>query len=118
MAQAEILAMTTTAAARYQSVLNFIGPRVIVIEEAAEVFEAHIISTLSVHCQHLILIGMPFDVYIYIFVLIRLAFGIVVKYVTASNAISDDGSGNSISVCDSCNAGNFYSVSGSNCDVR
>jgi len=33
----------------------------VVIEEAAEVLETHIISSLTRHCQHLILIG----IYIY-----------------------------------------------------
>ena len=49
--------MTTTAAARYQGILHAIAPKIIVVEEAAEVFEAHIIATLSRECQHLILIG-------------------------------------------------------------
>ncbi|KAK3589661.1 hypothetical protein CHS0354_015165 [Potamilus streckersoni] len=54
---AHIIGMTTTCAARYQSVLQKIGPRIIIVEEAAEVLESHIITTLSEHCQHLILIG-------------------------------------------------------------
>lgn len=54
---ATIIGMTTTGAARYQSVLQAIGPRVIIVEEAAEVFEAHVVTTLSRDCQHLILIG-------------------------------------------------------------
>lgn len=57
MRLATVVGMTTTGAARYQSVLQEIGPRVIVVEEAAEVLEAHIITTLSQGCQHLILIG-------------------------------------------------------------
>ncbi|XP_046375708.2 NFX1-type zinc finger-containing protein 1-like [Haliotis rufescens] len=52
-----IIGMTTTGAARYQKVLNEIGPKIIVVEEAAEVLEAHVIGTLSRRCQHLILIG-------------------------------------------------------------
>ncbi|KAI8436674.1 hypothetical protein MSG28_010162 [Choristoneura fumiferana] len=31
----------------------------LVVEEAAEVLEAHIVTSLTKHCQHLILIGMP-----------------------------------------------------------
>ncbi|KAL3847660.1 hypothetical protein ACJMK2_018561 [Sinanodonta woodiana] len=54
---AQIIGMTTTCAARYQPVLQKIGPRIIIVEEAAEVLESHIITTLSEHCQHLILIG-------------------------------------------------------------
>ena len=52
-----VIAMTTTGAARYQTVLNEIAPKIIIVEEAAEVLEAHIISTLSSQCEHLILIG-------------------------------------------------------------
>ncbi|XP_042320198.1 NFX1-type zinc finger-containing protein 1 [Sceloporus undulatus] len=55
--QAQIVGMTTTGAARYRQVLQEVGPRVVVVEEAAEVLEAHTITTLSSSCQHLILIG-------------------------------------------------------------
>ncbi|KAL5004105.1 hypothetical protein ScPMuIL_017561 [Solemya velum] len=54
---ATVIGMTTTCAARYQAVLQEISPRIIVVEEAAEVLEAHVITTLSRACQHLILIG-------------------------------------------------------------
>ncbi|KAK3589667.1 hypothetical protein CHS0354_015171 [Potamilus streckersoni] len=55
--QADIIGMTTTCAVRYQPVLQEIGPRIIIVEEAAEILESHVITTLSEHCQHLILIG-------------------------------------------------------------
>ncbi|XP_045199758.2 NFX1-type zinc finger-containing protein 1-like [Mercenaria mercenaria] len=57
MRQVAVIGMTTSGAARYQSVLREIGPRIIIVEEAAEVLEAHIITTLSKGCEHLILIG-------------------------------------------------------------
>ncbi|XP_067659791.1 NFX1-type zinc finger-containing protein 1-like [Haliotis asinina] len=57
LAETDVIGMTTTAAARYQKILNEIGPRIIIIEEAAEVLEAHVIGTLSKGCEHLILIG-------------------------------------------------------------
>uniref|UniRef100_A0A8W8IV13 RZ-type domain-containing protein n=1 Tax=Magallana gigas TaxID=29159 RepID=A0A8W8IV13_MAGGI len=57
MRLATVIGMTTTGAARYQSVLQEIGPKVVVVEEAAEVLEAHILTTLSQDCEHLILIG-------------------------------------------------------------
>ena len=57
MRQSTVIGMTTTGAARYQSVLQEINPRIIVVEEAAEVLEAHIITTLSKGCEQLILIG-------------------------------------------------------------
>ncbi|XP_078607984.1 NFX1-type zinc finger-containing protein 1-like isoform X2 [Branchiostoma floridae x Branchiostoma japonicum] len=57
MKQATIIGMTTTGAARYRSILQAIQPAIIIVEEAAEVLEAHIVTTLSQQCQHLILIG-------------------------------------------------------------
>ncbi|XP_067947241.1 NFX1-type zinc finger-containing protein 1-like [Watersipora subatra] len=54
---ARVIGMTTTGAARLQTVLQEVGPRIVVVEEAAEVLEAHIVTALSKHCQHLILIG-------------------------------------------------------------
>ncbi|CAH1277477.1 ZNFX1, partial [Branchiostoma lanceolatum] len=57
MKEATVIGMTTTGAARYRSLLQDIKPAIIVVEEAAEVLEAHIVTTLSQQCQHLILIG-------------------------------------------------------------
>jgi hypothetical protein len=57
MENACIIAMTTTGASRYHSALKKIGPRIVIVEEAAEVFEAHVIAGLSKACEHLILIG-------------------------------------------------------------
>ena len=57
MQRATVIGMTTTGAAKYQSVLQEIGPRIIIVEEAAEVLEGHVVTTLSRECQHLILIG-------------------------------------------------------------
>ncbi|KAK3589654.1 hypothetical protein CHS0354_015152 [Potamilus streckersoni] len=54
---ATIIGMTTTGAARYQSILQEIRPRIIVVEEAAEVFESHVVTTLNSGCEHVILIG-------------------------------------------------------------
>ncbi|XP_033759736.1 LOW QUALITY PROTEIN: NFX1-type zinc finger-containing protein 1-like [Pecten maximus] len=52
-----VIGMTTTGAARYQDILKEIGPRIVIVEEAAEVLEAHIVTALSPRCEHLILIG-------------------------------------------------------------
>ena len=57
MEQALIIAMTTTGSTRYHNILKDIGPRIVIVEEAAEVFEAHIVGSVSKHCEHLILIG-------------------------------------------------------------
>ena len=52
-----VIGMTTTCAAKYRSILKEIRPRIVIVEEAAEVLEAHIIASLTSGCQHLILIG-------------------------------------------------------------
>ena len=57
MKTAKVIGMTTTGAAKYRDILQEIRPRIVIVEEAAEVLEAHIITTLSVACEHLILIG-------------------------------------------------------------
>ncbi|XP_053309484.1 NFX1-type zinc finger-containing protein 1 [Spea bombifrons] len=54
---AKVIGMTTTGAARYRHILQEVEPRIVIVEEAAEVLEAHTITTLSAACQHLILIG-------------------------------------------------------------
>ena len=55
--QSTVVGMTTSGAARYHSVLQRIAPKIVVIEEAAEVMEAHIITSLSKNTKHTILIG-------------------------------------------------------------
>uniref|UniRef100_A0A3Q3JND9 RZ-type domain-containing protein n=1 Tax=Monopterus albus TaxID=43700 RepID=A0A3Q3JND9_MONAL len=55
--KATVIGMTTTGAAKFRTVLQEVRPRVVIVEEAAEVLEAHTITTLSQACQHLILIG-------------------------------------------------------------
>ncbi|XP_017335446.2 NFX1-type zinc finger-containing protein 1 [Ictalurus punctatus] len=54
---AKVIGMTTTGAAKYRQVLQELKPRLVIVEEAAEVLEAHTITTLSRDCHHLILIG-------------------------------------------------------------
>ncbi|CAB4422693.1 unnamed protein product [Rhizophagus irregularis] len=55
--QARIIGMTTTAAAKYHKLLMNLGPKIMIIEEAAETLEAHIVTALTPETQHLILIG-------------------------------------------------------------
>jgi superfamily I DNA and/or RNA helicase len=52
-----IIAMTTTGRAKNQDYLRDIQFPIVIVEEAAEVFEAHIISALTKNTNHLILIG-------------------------------------------------------------
>ena len=54
---ADVIGMTTTGAAKYQHVLEIVKPKIVVVEEAAEVLESHIVSALNTGTQHLILIG-------------------------------------------------------------
>ena len=54
---AVVIGMTTTGAAKYRALLEEIKPTIVVVEEAAEVLEAHIITSLTKNTQHLILIG-------------------------------------------------------------
>ena len=55
--EADIIGMTTTGAAKYQHILHRVKPRIVIVEEAAEVLESHIVSSLNNGTQHLILIG-------------------------------------------------------------
>ncbi|KFB36080.1 AGAP006235-PA-like protein [Anopheles sinensis] len=52
-----VVAMTTTFAARNRTLLELLRTPIVVIEEAAEVLEAHIVSSLTQHTEQLILIG-------------------------------------------------------------
>ena len=54
---AEVIGMTTTGAAKYQHILHLVKPKIVIVEEAAEVLESHIVSALNAGTQHLILIG-------------------------------------------------------------
>ncbi|KAF9968941.1 hypothetical protein BGZ73_009007, partial [Actinomortierella ambigua] len=55
--KAQVIGMTTNGAARFQSIVGAISPRIIICEEAGEVLESHILAALSGSTQHLILIG-------------------------------------------------------------
>ena len=54
---ADVIGLTTTAAAKYNVALSHVKSKITVIEEAAEVLESQIIASLTKHTQHLILIG-------------------------------------------------------------
>lgn len=54
---AKVIGMTTTGAAKYRAMLQAVGCQIVIVEEAAEVLEAHIVTSLSKNCKHLILIG-------------------------------------------------------------
>ncbi|XP_053409251.1 NFX1-type zinc finger-containing protein 1-like isoform X2 [Mercenaria mercenaria] len=54
---ADIIGMTITGAAKHKSVLREIKPTIMIVEEAAEVLESHLISNLTSGCEQLIMIG-------------------------------------------------------------
>eukprot|EP00760_Papus_ankaliazontas_P019309 PhM_4_TR18006/c3_g1_i6/m.89065 len=52
-----VIAATTTAAATFINALRGAGVKVVIVEEAAEVLEAHTLSMLTSGVEHLVLIG-------------------------------------------------------------
>jgi len=55
--EARVIGATTNGAARYREILSEKSPGVVIVEEAGEVLEPHILSALSAETKHLILIG-------------------------------------------------------------
>ncbi|CAE7409418.1 ZNFX1 [Symbiodinium sp. CCMP2456] len=53
----QVVGMTTTAVSKYQQLLKELRPEVVIVEEAAEVLEAHILTALHPRTQHVVLIG-------------------------------------------------------------
>ncbi|KAG2495159.1 hypothetical protein HYH03_006767 [Edaphochlamys debaryana] len=54
---ARVVGMTTSGVARHQSLVAALKPRVVLMEEAAEVFEAHVLACLSRGVEALVLVG-------------------------------------------------------------
>jgi hypothetical protein len=52
-----IIGVTTTMAAKLMPIIEKIGNKIIVVEEAAEVLESHVLVCLTKRLQHLVLIG-------------------------------------------------------------
>ena len=57
--QSTVVGMTTTGAARNSKLIRKLKPKIILIDEAGEVLEAHIITSLCQSVEHLIMIGDP-----------------------------------------------------------
>ena len=55
--EARVIAATTTGAAKYKSVIESAAAGVLLLEEAGEVLEAHVIASLSATVKHVIMIG-------------------------------------------------------------
>ena len=54
---ADVIGMTTTGAAKYHHLLKQVYPKIIIFEEAGEILESHVITSLASSVQQLILIG-------------------------------------------------------------
>ena len=57
MCKTHIVGMTTTGASKYHAILQKLRPKIIIVEEAAEVLECHIVTTLTASTQQVIMIG-------------------------------------------------------------
>ena len=55
--KADVIGMTTTGAAKYHHLLEGLHPKIAIFEEAAEVLEAHLITSIASSVQQVILIG-------------------------------------------------------------
>ncbi|KAJ2931227.1 hypothetical protein H1R20_g5802, partial [Candolleomyces eurysporus] len=55
----DIVGCTTTGAAKLASLLKGLSPRILLVEEAGQVLEAHVLGSLVPSIEHLILIGDP-----------------------------------------------------------
>ena len=57
LSTARVVGLTTTAVAKHRRLLAALRPEVIIVEEAAEVLEAHIVSAIGHDTAHVVLIG-------------------------------------------------------------
>ena len=47
----DIIAMTTTGAAKYKSVLSKVKSKIMIVEEAAEILESHLFTSINNHIE-------------------------------------------------------------------
>ncbi|KAG8690476.1 hypothetical protein FRC11_011354, partial [Ceratobasidium sp. 423] len=59
LACSHVVGYATTNAARALSLLSAMGPRVVMVEEAGQVLEAHVLANLVGTVEHLVLLGDP-----------------------------------------------------------
>ncbi|KAH9052543.1 hypothetical protein EDB87DRAFT_1570453 [Lactarius vividus] len=59
LSRTDLIACTTTGAAKLVSLLTSVRPKVLMVEEAGQVLEAHILASLVPSVEHLICIGDP-----------------------------------------------------------
>ena len=51
------MAMTTYGAAKFKALLNEVHSEIMIVEEAAQILEAHMATSLTPSIKHLVLIG-------------------------------------------------------------
>lgn len=56
-ANVDVIGATTTGAAKFHNLMSMVKPEVVLIEEAAEVLEAHVVASIPQGCKHVILVG-------------------------------------------------------------
>lgn len=57
LGRASVIGMTTTATAKYQNLIHALKPEIVIVEEAAEVLESHLVTALTSSVKQLIAIG-------------------------------------------------------------
>jgi len=55
--EAQVVGATTTGCAMHQDLIRALRPQIVIVEEAGEVFEAHLLSCIGEGTQQLVLIG-------------------------------------------------------------
>ena len=55
--EVDVVAMTSTGAVKYKQLLQHIKSEILIVEEAGELLESQLITSLTYSIKHLILIG-------------------------------------------------------------
>ena len=55
--KADIVGLTVTGAAKHRDMLEIFKPSIVMVEEAAEILESHLVAALPSSCRHLVMIG-------------------------------------------------------------
>ncbi|XP_054156533.1 NFX1-type zinc finger-containing protein 1-like [Oppia nitens] len=55
--EAQVIGCTITGAAKYSQLIDMFDPQIMIVEEAAEVLEGHIVAAMPSNIEHIILVG-------------------------------------------------------------